>query len=208
MVGKAIKSLAVRLLTPVLFVSFAAFTNAAAITGGTTSVTLDAATVTALTNLGFSIMPVAPSTLSGTPLVATFPITGGDSTMVIDHSGGLAFTLGSTTADIQNFTINLSGPSANTITGQLVAGSNTINGVTLFDIGTSLSLTLDKQLAADLTSAFNVPNLAGAAIGTASVSPLTATPEPASLALAGFGLSLVGVFVRRRARPARISSQN
>ena len=202
MVGKAIRNISLRLLSPVLFVSFAAFTSAAQITGGTTSVTLDTATVTALTNLGFSITPVAPSTLAGTPLVATFPITGGDSTMVIDHSGGLAFTLGSATADIQNFMINLSGPGANTITGQLVAGANTVNGVTLFDIGTGLSLTLDKQLAADLTSAFKVPNLTGAAVGTASVNALTATPEPASLALAGLGLSLAGILVRRRARAA------
>jgi len=58
-----------------------------------------------LVGLGFSIAPITPATLTG--LDAVFPITGGDTTTQIFHSGGLAFTKGGTTLDLTNFTINL-----------------------------------------------------------------------------------------------------
>jgi hypothetical protein len=176
--------------------------QAAAVTGGTTSVALDSATVSALTGLGFSIAPVAPATLSGT--TAMFPITGGDTTTMIDHSGGLSFSKMGTTAGIENFVINLTGMQANTITGQLVAGSTMVSGVTLFDIGSGLSLTLDAQLAGDLSAAFGVPNLTGAAIGTASVSPITsASPEPSTFGLALLAALPAFFLLRRRSIAAR-----
>ncbi len=203
---KLSQKLAGALLPATLLLSVATLTNAATITGGTTSVTLDTATVEALTSLGFSVAPVSPSTLGGTPLMATFPITGGDTTSVINHSGGLAFTKSSTTASIENFTINLSGPKMDTITGQLSAGSTTVTGVTLFDIGSGLSLTLDTQLAGDLSSAFGIPNLAGTPIGTASVNPTTAvTPEPASIGLVSVGILAAAYLSRRRSPRLAIS---
>ena len=172
------------------------------VTGGTTTVTLNANTVTALTGLGFTIAPVAPATLGGTPLAASFPITGGDTTTMIDHSGGLAFTKSGFTADIENFVINLSGPQADTITGELVAGGTTFNDVALFTIGSGLSLTLNSQLAADLTATYGIPNLTGAAIGTASVNATT-TPEPVTSLLAGLGLIGVAGLGRRRFRASK-----
>ena len=177
---------------------FSAYSHAAEIVGGTTTVALDSGTVTALTGLGFTIAPVTPSTLSG--VTATFPITGGDSTAEIDHSGGLALSKGGTTADITSFVIHLAGPQVNTITGFLSAGAVGIGGVTFFDIGSSLNLTLDAELAGQIASAFSVPNLTGAAIGTATVDPVlvSATPEPASLALLGVGLLGFATYLRRR----------
>ena len=81
----------------------AASAHAAPVFGGTTTVTLDTGTVGALTGLGFGIAPVSNATLGGVPLAATFPITGGDTTTAITHSGGLAFNKSSSTADVQNF---------------------------------------------------------------------------------------------------------
>jgi uncharacterized protein (TIGR03382 family) len=179
--------------------SFNSAAYAATIYGGTTTVTLNTATIGALTGLGFSITPVAPSTLGGTPLAATFPITGGDTSMDITHSGGLAFAKGGTTADIENFVINLSGPNANTITGQVLVNGSLVGTAGLFDIGSGLALTLDSALAGDLVSVFGVPNLTGASIGTASVNAST-TPEPTSIALGGLGLLAAALVARRRVR--------
>lgn len=177
--------------------------HATPVIGGDTSVTLNSSTVSALTGLGFSISAVSPATLSG--LVATFPITGGDTTTMIDHSGGLGVTKGGTTADITNFIVNLSGSQANTITGTLTAGPTTLTNVAFFDIGSGLTLTLDSQLAGILTSAFDLPNLTGTPIGTASVNATltAATPEPSSLGLAATGLLGVVATVRRRLAAAR-----
>ena len=177
----------------------AASAHAAPVFGGTTTVTLDTGTVGALTGLGFGIAPVTNATLGGVPLAATFPITGGDTTTAITHSGGLAFTKSGSTADVQNFIINLSGAQAGIITGQLVAGGSTTNGVSLFDIGSGLNLTLNAQLAGILSSAFGVPNLTGAAIGTAAVNP-SAAPEPGSVALTLTGLLASFYFLRNRTR--------
>jgi hypothetical protein len=156
--------------------------NAATIYGGDTSVALDTSTLSALTGLGFSIAPIAPATVSGG--VATFPITGGDTTTVINHSGGLAFTQDGTTADIENFVINLS---TDTLTGDLVAGGSTTPNFTFFDIGAGDVLTLDSALAGGLSTVYGIPNLTGATIGTATVSPVL-TPEPATISLAALGL--------------------
>jgi hypothetical protein len=172
---------------------FSSPASATAITGGTTSVALNAGTVTALVGLGFSIAPVAPATLTG--LEAVFPITGGDNTTVIDHDGGLAFTKGGTTADIENFVINLA---TDKLSGDLVAGGVTTHNVTFFDVGAGGALTLDGTLAGDLSSVYGIPNLTGASIGTATVDATT-VPEPGSLALLGLG-SLVGLVAASKAR--------
>ena len=173
--------------------------GATPIVGGNTTVNLNSTTVSALVGLGFSIAPIAPATanLGATPPNAVFPITGGDSATNINHSGGLAFTKGGVTADIQNFVINLAGPNAGKLTGDLVAGGSTTNNVPFFDIGTGNALTLDATLAAGLSSLYGVPNLTGASIGTATVNA-SAVPEPGNAALMGIGVLGVIAFLRRR----------
>ena len=177
---------------------FSVYINAAEIVGGTTTVALDSGTVTALTGLGFTIAPVLPSTLTG--LTATFPITVGDTTTEIDHSGGLTLSKGATTAFITSFVIHLDGPQVNTITGFLSSGAIGIGGVTFFDIGSGLNLTLDSELAGQIAGAFSVPNLTGAAIGTATVDPglVSSTPEPTSLAFLTVGVLGLVAWLRRR----------
>ncbi len=157
--------------------------KATTIIGGDTSVALNTTTVSALTGLGFSIAPISPATLIG--VTATFPITGGDtSTGIIDHSGGLAFTKSGVTADIEDFVINLT---TDKLTGSLIAGATMATNVPFFDIGMGDALTLDPTLAATLSSAYGIPNLSGAAIGIATVSP-TLAPEPATLSMAGVAI--------------------
>ena len=173
--------------------------GAAPVTGGNTTVDLNAATVTALVGLGFSVAPIAPATanLAATPPMAVFPITGGDDTTNINHSGGLAFTKGGVTADIKNFVINLAGPNAGKLTGDLIAGGTTTNNVPFFDIGAGNSLTLDATLAAGLSSVYGIPNLAGTPIGTAVINA-SAAPEPRDAALVGIGILGLLAFLRRK----------
>ena len=165
------------------------------ITGGTTTVVLDTTTFTTLTTtLGFSITAIAPATVSTSPLEAVFPITGGDTTTVIDHSGGLSFTKSGTTANIDDFIINLN---TGILSGTLTAGGSSMSGLSFFDLSASNVLTVDPALAGILSSAYGVPNLSGATIGTADVS---LSPEPADAALVGLGLLLLALSIRNRAR--------
>jgi hypothetical protein len=166
--------------------------TATAVTGGTTTVALNSGTVTALVGLGFSIAPIAPSTLTG--LDAVFPITGGNTTSQIFHSGGLAFTKGGITTDISDFTINLL---TDTITGNV--NSATGSTTPFFDIGAGDVLTLDPTLASALVSTYGIVNLSGFTIGVATVSP-TLAPEPATWMLAGVSAFFALLIVRKRPR--------
>ena len=170
--------------------------QAAPIVGGLTTLDFNSGTAAALAGLGLSIAPIAPGTFNPTTLVATFPITGGNTTTMIDHSGGLALTMGSTTTYIENFIINLTGPDADIVTGTVAVGKTSFSGVQLFDLGAGMVLTVDSQLAADLVAIYSIPNLTGTDVGTASVNAIT-TPEPSTLALLGLGTLAAG-FARRR----------
>lgn len=62
--------------------------------------------------------------------------------------------------------------------------------VNLFDIGVGNALRADFALATELSAVFGVPNLTGATVGVATVSPVTATvPESADFALGLLGLA-------------------
>ena len=115
---------------------------------------------------------------------------------MIDHSGGLAFTRSGTTADLQNFAINVTN---NTLFGQVISGSTMLNNVALFDISMANGMTnlaLSDTLAGTIDQVFGVSLPAGTPIGTAVVTP---TPEPASFALAGLSL-LAGFGFWRKTR--------
>ena len=170
---------------------------AAPVDTGITTVTFNPGTLSTLTSAGFSLAPVAPATLATEPVVsASFPIVGGDTSSIIDHSGGLALTRSGTTAELRNFAINLTD---NTLFGQVIAGSTTLDDVALFDISMSngtTNLALAGQLSGAIDQVFGINLPAGTPIGTAVVTP---TPEPASFGLAGLSL-LAGFALWRKRR--------
>jgi hypothetical protein len=189
---KKIKSLSQALLIVGGMLALSGTSQATAITGGTTSVALNSATVNSLVGLGFGIAAIAPGTL--TNLEAVFPITGGDTSSQILHSGGLAFKDGNTTLDLTNFTINL-------MNDKLYATVNNNSSnpqIAFLDLGAGGALSLDPAAAAALVSIFGIPNLSGAPIGVATVNA-TLAPEPSTVglvALAGLAVMLVA---RKRA---------
>jgi hypothetical protein len=181
-------------LAVLLFLPFSV--KAAAITGGTTTVTFDPSTLSVLTGAGFSITPLSPATLNPSPVAAIFPITGGDTTTNITHSGGLTLTRNAAAASLSNFNINLTN---NTLFGTVTAGGSSASNIALFALSSSggaTALTLDPVLASQINAVFGVPLSAGTPIGTASVAA-SVTPEPASIGIAGLGaLCLLAKAVR------------
>jgi len=176
-----LKSFSAALLAMGGFCAFAPMASATPIAGGTTTVNFVPATITALVGLGFGITPIAPATLNLAGPNAVFPITGGNTTSTITHSGGLTFTKGGSSASISNFTINLL---TSRLTGDLTAGGSTTSNFTFFDIGAGNVLTIDTALGAGLASVFGIPNLTGTPIGTAVVAAMI-VPEPTTGALTG-----------------------
>ena len=184
---------------------FSSILSATPITGGMTTVALDSGTLATLQSL-FTIGTVPPTMLTMPEGVATvdFPITGGDtSTGMIQHSGGLSLTAVSTPSGVgtevvtQNYLIDLN---TNKLSAEVIVNGGTpLMNVPLFDIGAGDALTVDATLGSELVTLFGVPNLTGAAIGTATVSPSTSsTPEPASFALVGAGLLAAFSLIRSK----------
>jgi hypothetical protein len=202
------KTISIAVLACVVLVVFLTPGSALAdtITGGDTSVALNSTTVSALTGLGLALTPLGSASFDASTLTITFPITGGTigtSGAIIDHNGsGFALSNGTTTVDLENFVINTS---TLLLSGKVVIGSATIPSVNLFDIGAGDALTLDASAGSALASAFGIPNLTGAPIGTATVSPQVSTPEPSTMGLLFVGLiALIGTGLtgaRRRNQP-------
>ena len=189
---------------------FSSVMSAAPITGGMTTVALDSTTLATLQSL-FTIGAVLPTNLTMAGGIATvnFPITGGDtSSGMIQHSGGLTLTGVSTPAGVgtelvtQNYLIDLN---TSKLTSEVIVNGGTpLMDVPLFDIGSGDALTVDSTLASELVTLFGVPNLTGAPVGTATVSPsTTSTPEPVSFALVGAGLLVAFGLVRRKQSHSR-----
>jgi hypothetical protein len=185
-----------------LFFICAATSLPATITGGTTAVALDSTFVTTVTGAGISPAALAPGILTGT--TATFPITGGDTTTgIILHSGGLSFTRGTNSAILENFVID---GNALLLRGEVIANGGTpMMNVNLFNIASGNTLTINSALASGLSAVFGVPNLTGATVGVATLSPVTASPvpEPSALALLSLGGVLAAVLRRSAKQGAR-----
>ena len=186
-----------------LLVISAPMTLPATITGGTTAVALDSTFVATVTAAGLTPGAFAPGMLTGT--TATFPITGGDTTTgIILHSGGLSFTRGTNSAIIENFAIDLN---ALLLRGEVIANGGTpAMNVNLFNIGIGNTLTINSALASGLSNVFGVPNLTGATVGVATVSPMTASPvpDPSALALLSLG-GVLAVVLRRLTKQVPVS---
>lgn len=162
--------------------------------GGTSVVTIDPATATALTGLGVTTGVTAPATaVTGG---VSFPITGGsivyakvtkrDGTVIerrlggwISHSGAITFTKGSTTVSLGNPRIvlaahmdgsvqaNVNGSRARVDVFRLVAPK-----VDSTDKSISATVKLTRQSAAALNKAFDTTSLSTATtVGTVKITP-------------------------------------
>jgi len=190
--------------------------------GGDTSVALNSATVSAWGGLGITLSPLGSATFDATTMTLTFPISHGtisSSGDVLFHDGsGFSLTENSTTVTFRNLVIDTA---AGTLSGNVHFGNTQLNGVTLFNIGTDGTLTLNAQAAANLGTAFGLSNLAGTNFGTAAISlPLdsgsgsvggaggsTSTPEPSSLALLAGAILAVGALTTFRSFSRRQLAQ-
>jgi hypothetical protein len=184
------------------------------LSGGFTTVQLDAAPT--LSSLGVSVNLLGSATLkSATPVpTVLFPITGGTinsdvnpvpgvPAALINHDGsGLNLTAGTVSVDLQNFLIDTQ---SLTLFGRVTQNGNLVGDlIPLFAIGLSgvdslpFSLSLTEAAAGALNSFFSVTAFTrGLAIGVAGTAPQVA--EPANLALLGLGLAgLVAVNRRRK----------
>lgn len=196
-----------RILLTLCLLSMGVVTSAAAgnIAGGSTTVTFSSTFLSVLSSNNLVPSAIAPGTLAGA--AATFPITVGNidsmGNAIIDHSGGLTLTGGANFLSIGDFEIDtamaeVSGFAKNNL------GLNA-SSVPLFNIGSGLELYLTSTAAGAVSATFFssdpavTQQLTGLDVGTASVSPVV-TPEPASLALLGTGISGLVVWSRRKFR--------
>ena len=92
---------------------------------------------------------------------------------------------------IENFVIDLN---TMLLSGTVIAnGGMPVMGVNLFNIGAGDTLTVNSALAGDLSAVFGVPDVTGATVGVATVSPVTsAVPEPAEAGLLALAAVLLG----------------
>lgn len=187
-------------------VGMAATAQATPITGGTTQLTLTSAPLLAM--LGASISPLGTATLSGSPPVATFTITGGSTSAtgdIIQHKGsGLEISAmnPTTIVDTRNYVVNTA--------KAVISAAVSINGspatnFALFTLGSAglsdVPFTLTQAAATALNNAFGIDALnTSIEIGTLTTSPnvgVGLVPEPATATVVGVGLLALAAARRR-----------
>jgi hypothetical protein len=152
--------------------------------GGTTTVTLNQATIGVVVNtLGLTPAAVAPGTLGivGADLQAAFPIRGEIRDGQIRHRGGLSLTKGGTTLSLTRYTIDTT---KGVLTARAAVNGKRVGRIELFDLGAApakagcaatASLALDAAAAGALVSVFGLPvqpsAITGVDFGTACVAP-------------------------------------
>jgi hypothetical protein len=183
-----------------LALMFAAGGARADLVGGTTSVLLDSTFLSTVVGAGLTVTPRGTATLGGSPPVARFPITGNTPSTQIFHDGsGLRFSGGGSFLDLDAFVIDLA---TNRLTGTVNANGTSLGaGIPLFDITSSLDLTLTSTAATAIADTFGLgggaaTSLTGLRVGRATVT--AAVPEPATLALLVAALGLAALAARRR----------
>lgn len=158
------------------------------VTGGQTLLKLDTGTAAALTGAGVSVRATGPAIGPAGSILFAFPIVGGEVNKNqlsgrIVHSGGLAFTAGSTTVVVKNFVINLN---SGRLTAEVAGAGVRIPLLKIGDVGgvnvapgilvlRDVETTLTPTAAAALNDAFDTDLFAGGLpIGKATVIAQTA----------------------------------
>ena len=141
-------------------------TTTLTLTGESTTLALDPATATVLTDNDIAVAPIAPATAGDAGI--SFPITGGQvdaQTLAgtIEHSGGLRFSAGGTDLDLTDFVIDTS---AQTLTATAGGAQVPILGVNLSGLQrsdeegaivlTGITVSLSAEGAAALNDTFGV----------------------------------------------------
>jgi hypothetical protein len=140
-------------------------------------------------NVTESLIPPATGNLQSEPETLMLPITGGDTTTELVHSGGVIISAKGQTVDVTGVVIHFSGADANKVTANLsFHGLN--ENIVAADISGSNVLTVDPSFAAFIQAAGG-PDLTGMRLATFNAQPKLATaeaPEPGQLGLIGVGL--------------------
>jgi len=185
------KTLPRTMLCALLAVLASARASADPIIGGTTTFTAAPGieSLYASLNVIASLIPPASGNLQSDPQTLMLPITGGDTTTELDHSGGIMLQALGQTVDITNVVIHISGPDANKVTADLSLQGMT-EDLAVADISGSKNLIIDPSFAVQIRAAGG-PNLTGTTLATFNSQPelaAVATPEPGSVRLITAGL--------------------
>jgi hypothetical protein len=182
--------------------------HATPVIGGTTTFTVDPGieSIYNSLNVSASLIPPSSGNLQSEPQTLILPITGGDTTAELDHSGGVILQAEGLNVDITNVVIHISGTDANKVTADLSFQGAT-EGLAVADISGSNSLIIDASFAAQI-QAVGGADLSGTTLATFNSQPElagTAVPEPGQLGPITIGL-LALTAVKMKMRRAKNSA--
>jgi hypothetical protein len=176
--------------------------GATSVIGGTTTFIVDPGieSIYNSLNVNASLIPPASGNLQSEPQTLILPITGGDTTTELQHSGGVILQADGQTVDITNVVIHISGADANKVTADLSLQEATEN-FAVADIRRPNELIIDPSFAAEIRAAGG-PDLTGTPLATFNSQPelaATAAPEPSQMGLLVVGLlAFTAVKIKRR----------